>query len=119
MKTVLVVDDMPTDRQLMGSVVQESGHRAEFACDGQEAFVKAKALKPALILMDVVMPGEDGFRTCRNLRRDAETHDIPVVLVTSRSGTSDEIWAMRQGASEYLIKPFSPDALQAILRRYL
>ena len=119
MKTVLVVDDMPTDRQLMGQVVSSNGYHVEYACDGKEAVEKAKALKPALILMDVVMPVQDGYRACRTLHRDDETKDIPVVLVSTRSGTSDEVWGMRQGAAEYLTKPFSPSVLQAVLRRYL
>ena len=70
MKTILIVDDVETDRLLMGKTVSEMGHRAEFAASGEEAVQKAKALQPAVILLDIVMQGQDGFATCRALKVD-------------------------------------------------
>ena len=73
MPIILVVDDVQTDRELMGKVVSSTGNTPEYAADGEEAVDKAKASKPALILLDVVMPKQDGFATCRNLKKDALT----------------------------------------------
>src|SRR5262245_30839969 len=118
METILVVDDVQTDRELVGRVVTSAGHKAIYASDGQEAMTKAKALRPALIFMDVVMPAQDGFKTTRSLKGDPETADIPVVLVTSKGTESDKFWGKRQGADDHVAKPFTPDILMGIIRRY-
>lgn len=118
METILVVDDVQTDRELVGKVVASAGHQTVYASDGQEAIAKAKALKPALIFMDVVMPVQDGFKTTRALKGDPETAKIPVVLVTSKGTESDKFWGKRQGADDHVAKPFTPDALLEIIRRY-
>src|SRR5689334_15973520 len=117
MSTILVVDDTETDRLLMGKVVSASGHRAEYAADGEEAVVKAKAIKPALVLLDVVMPKQDGFATCRFLKKDTSTSDIPVVMVTVKSAEADKFWAQQQGCSDYVQKPFTPQQLEDVIRR--
>jgi twitching motility two-component system response regulator PilH len=119
MSRVLIIDDVETDRQLMGRVVAAQGHQAEFATDGEEGLSKAKSFKPALILLDVVMPKSDGFATCRKLKKDPETATIPVVMVSSKAADSDRVWAMRQGASAYVIKPFTPDSLKATLASFV
>src|SRR6186713_748142 len=97
MSTILVVDDVETDRILMGKAVTAAGHRAEYASDGDEAVIKAKAIMPALVLLDVIMPKQDGFATCRVLKKDAATAGIKVVMVTSKSAESDKFWAQKQG----------------------
>lgn len=119
MQTVLIVDDVQTDRELVGKVVSATGHRPLFAADGAEALLKAKEHRPALILLDVVMPNQDGFKTCRTLKQDPDTSKIPVVLVTSKGTESDRFWGQRQGADEHVAKPFSPDALAQVIRRYV
>jgi CheY-like chemotaxis protein len=115
--TILVVDDVETDRLLMGKAVTGAGHRPEYASDGDEAVIKAKALKPALVLLDVVMPKQDGFATCRTLKKDATTASIPVVMVTVKSAESDRFWAQQQGCQDYVTKPFSPETLGEVIRR--
>jgi twitching motility two-component system response regulator PilH len=117
--TILVVDDVQTDRELIGKVVQTTGHRPEYAGDGEEAIEKAKTVKPALILLDVVMPKQDGFATCRKLKKDPETEKIPVVLVTSKNTETDKFWAEKQGSDGYIVKPFSPDELVKIIRKFV
>lgn len=119
MHTVLIVDDVQTDRELAGQVVSSIGHRPLYASDGQEAMEKAKEHKPSLILLDVVMPKQDGFKTCRSLKQDPATSKIPVILVTSKGTDSDKFWGQRQGADEHVAKPFAPDALANIIRRYV
>jgi twitching motility two-component system response regulator PilH len=119
MKTVLIVDDVQTDRELMGQVVKGAGHHAEYAADGEEALVKARDLKPALILLDVVMPRLDGFGACRRLKKEADTAQIPVVLVTSKAAETDKFWGQKQGCDDYLVKPFTPDELSRIVRKFV
>ena len=119
MRTVLIVDDLKTDRELIGKVVTAAGHHPEYAEDGDEGFEKAKVLRPALVLLDVVMPKQDGFATCRKLKKDPETGKTPVVLVTSKNTETDRFWAEKQGAAELLAKPFTPDALTAVLKKFL
>ena len=115
MRTVLVVDDIKTDRELVGKVVTAAGHGVEYAEDGEQAFEKARSLKPALVLLDVVMPRQDGFATCRKLKKDPDTASIPVVMVTSKSTDTDRFWAEKQGASDLIAKPFTPEAFEALL----
>jgi len=118
-RTVLVVDDIKTDRQLVGKVVTAAGHAVEYAEDGEQAIEKARALKPALVLLDVVMPRQDGFATCRKLKKDPDTAAIPVVMVTSKNTDTDRFWAEKQGAADLLVKPFTPEALNAVLKKFL
>jgi twitching motility two-component system response regulator PilH len=119
MATILIVDDVQTDRELVGKVVLGAGHNPLYAADGDEAIEKAKSAKPALIFMDVVMPKMNGFNACRKLKQDAETKAIPVVLLTSKGAESDRFWGQKQGADEHIPKPFSPDTLSQVIRRFV
>ncbi len=118
MQNILIVDDMQTDRELVGKVVTAAGHCPVYANDGADALAKAKEVQPALIFLDVVMPRQDGFKTCRSLKQDPVTSKIPVVLVTSKATESDKFWGKKQGADDHVGKPFTPDSLTAIIRRY-
>lgn len=117
MSTVLVVDDMQTDRELLGKVISASGHHVEYAADGADALTKAKNIRPAVIFLDVVMPRQDGYATCRQLKKDPDTSTIPVVFVTSKNAPADRFWGESQGASAYIGKPFSADEVMAVMRR--
>src|SRR5262245_57026425 len=119
MATILIVDDVKTDRELVGQVVAATGHRPAYAADGQEGIAKAKELRPALILLDVVMPVLNGFETCRKLKGDPDTQQIPVVLVTSKGGESDKFWGKKQGANDHVVKPFTKETLSSVIRRYV
>ena len=119
MPTILIVDDVQTDRELIGRVVTSAGHQTAYASDGNEAIAKAKELHPALIFMDVVMPNLNGFNACRLLKQDPSLKAIPVVLVTSKGTESDVFWGKKQGADDHLAKPFTPDSLLAILKRHV
>lgn len=111
MALILIVDDSPTEVHAMRSALERHGYRIESAADGAEAIAKAKALKPDLIFMDVVMPGVNGFQATRKLAADPETKAIPIIMVTSKDQETDRIWGMRQGAIDYMVKPVSPDEL--------
>jgi twitching motility two-component system response regulator PilH len=119
MQTVLVIDDAQTDRELVGRVVTAAGHRPVYASDGVAGVAAAKEHKPALIFLDVVMPTQDGFATCRALKKDPATSGIPVVLVTSKNTDSDRFWGKKQGADDHVGKPFAAADLEVIIRRYV
>ncbi len=118
MSTVLIADDMQTDRDLLGKVVLATGHQPAYATNGEEALRKAAEVKPALILLDVVMPGIDGFSACRQLKRNAVTAAIPVVLITLKGSQSDVFWGKKQGADDHITKPFTPERLIGVIKRF-
>jgi twitching motility two-component system response regulator PilH len=105
------VDDSPTDVHVMQRALEQGGYRTASAADGSEAIRKARELHPDLILMDIVMPGLNGFQATRQLAADPETRTIPVIMVTSKSQESDRVWGLRQGAVDYLVKPVTSDQL--------
>jgi twitching motility two-component system response regulator PilH len=115
---ILVVDDVRTDREILGKVVTQMGHHAIFAADGAQALAAAKEGQPSLILLDVVMPEMDGFKVCRMLKADPTTASIPVVLVTSKGGESDRFWGKRQGADDHVGKPYTAETMEAVIRRF-
>lgn len=118
MAKVLIVDDIRSDVQLMADTLRPAGYDCIRASNGIEAMERARAEHPDVILLDIVMPGQDGFATCRQLKRDSTTKDIPVVIVSSKSGDSDRFWGQKQGAADYLTKPFTPGDLLSMVRKY-
>ena len=112
MALVLIVDDSPTEVHQMSAILEAAGYEVETAADGDEAIRKARTLRPDLILMDIVMPGMDGFRATRELRNDPKTSAIPVIMVSSKDQESDMVWGMRQGAVDYIVKPVSAAQLR-------
>lgn len=114
-KHILVVDDSPTERFFTVDVLTKAGYQVSTAENGEDGIAKAKAERPDLILMDVVMPGLNGYQATRTLTRDEATKDIPIIVCTSKGQETDKIWGMRQGAVDYLVKPVNPnDLLQRI-----
>jgi twitching motility two-component system response regulator PilH len=113
-KKILVVDDSPTDRQFMLETLARKGYQVVTAENGEDAIVKAKVELPDLILMDVVMPGLNGYQATRQITRDDATKHIPVIMCTSKGADTDKIWGMRQGANDYLVKPV--DAAQLLAK---
>jgi twitching motility two-component system response regulator PilH len=110
-KKILVVDDSPTERHIMVEVLTKNGYEVVTAENGEEGIAKAKVEIPDLILMDVVMPGLNGYQATRTLTRDEATKNIPVILCTSKGQETDKIWGLRQGAHDYLVKPVNQDEL--------
>jgi twitching motility two-component system response regulator PilH len=110
-KTILIVDDSPTERHVLSELLTRHGYVVSTAEDGDSGMARAKDLHPDLILMDVIMPGTNGFQATRALTRDNETKDIPVILCTSKNQETDKIWGMRQGARDYVTKPLNHDEL--------
>ncbi len=110
---ILIVDDSPTERFFLSDLLCKRGYTVILATNGDEAVEQARAERPSLVVMDVVMPGQSGFQVTRALSRDPVTAAIPVILCTSKSNETDRIWGLRQGAREYLTKPVDADALLA------
>ncbi len=104
-KRVLVVDDSPTERHCLNEILTKAGYQVAFAFNGEEGVIKAKSDIPDLIVMDVVMPGLNGFQACRTITQDPVTQHIPVILCTTKNQETDKIWALRQGAKAYVTKP--------------
>jgi len=110
-RKVLVVDDSPTERHVLTEILQKGGYLVVIAESGEQAVEVAKREIPDLILMDVVMPGMNGYQATRTITRDEITRNIPVIMCTSKGQETDKIWGMRQGARDYLVKPIDGPAL--------
>jgi len=110
-KKILIVDDSPTERHVLNDMLTKAGYEVVASDNGEDAIVKSKQVHPDLILMDVVMPGLNGFQATRAISRDPETRSIPIILCTSKSQETDKIWGLRQGARDYVVKPVERDEL--------
>ncbi|MBE9608576.1 response regulator transcription factor [Chitinilyticum piscinae] len=111
MKKVLVVDDSPADLANLRTIFTDVGCLVSTASTGSEAVKKARADKPNIIFLDIVMPDMDGYEACRLLSEEPATKDIPVVFVTSKGQKADRVWGQMQGAKGYVVKPYSADQL--------
>ncbi|MGD8911583.1 MAG: response regulator [Candidatus Thiodiazotropha sp.] len=105
---VLVVDDSPTEIHIFKKILEKHGYQILVAKDGQEGVDIAKQELPDIIVMDVVMPVLNGFQATRQLKNNESTANIPVIMVTTKGQQTDKNWGMRQGATEYLVKPVAP-----------
>ena len=116
-KRVLVVDDSPTERHAISDILRKAGFEVNTCDSGEEAVAQSKLLLPDLILMDVVMPGLNGFQATRVIARDEATKHIPVIICTTKNQETDKIWGLRQGARDYVVKPvLANDLLEKINR---
>lgn len=114
-KKILVVDDSATERHVIGEILKPHGYEVIFAEDGETGVTLAKTHKPDMILMDVVMPGLNGFQATRAISKDPETENIPIILCTTKDQETDKVWGLRQGAKDYIVKPItSADLLSKI-----
>ncbi|MBV1774606.1 response regulator [Burkholderiaceae bacterium DAT-1] len=111
MKKILIVDDSPTERHFLGELLTKSGYQVVMLESGEEAVARTSEIMPDLILMDVVMPGLNGFQATRTLSREAATKHIPIIMCTSKGQETDVVWGKRQGARGYVVKPVDPAEL--------
>lgn len=117
--TILIVDDSPTETHVIKGIVEKGGYDVITADSGEHGIAEATKSKPDLILMDVVMPGLNGFQATRQLSRNPDTAEIPIIMVTTKGQETDRAWGLRQGAREYVVKPVSPDDLLRKIRTVL
>ena len=119
MARILIAEDSETDLQFVKGTLKDSSHSFIIAKDGEEAEAKARAEIPDLIILDVIMPKKNGFQVCRDLKKDDNYKHIPIILVTSKSQESDKFWGIKQGANEYITKPYEPGELLKIVKKLL
>ena len=119
MARILIVDDSPSQLMGMKRIVEKLGHEAITAEDGAAGVETAKAQRPDLILMDVVMPNLNGFQATRAISKESTTAHIPIVLVTTKDQETDKVWGMRQGAKAYITKPFNENQLIEVINGLL
>jgi twitching motility two-component system response regulator PilH len=112
-KKILVVDDSPTERHVLTDMLLKAGYTVVIADSGEQAIEVAKREIPDLVLMDVVMPGMNGYQATRTITREETTRHIPVIMCTSKGQETDKIWGMRQGAHDYIVKPLDNTTLLA------
>ena len=116
---VLVVDDSPTGRQAASNLLQKSGYQVSTAVDGEDALEQIAAARPPVVVLDIVLPKMNGYQVLRQLKSSDLTRGIKVILVSSKSQQSDRFWGLKQGADDYIAKPYLDDALlAAVARRY-
>ena len=118
-KCVLIVDDSPTDLQLLSATLKAGGYDVVTATDGEEAVAKATASRPPVVVLDIVLPKKNGFQVCRQLKTTAETRDIKVILVSGKNQDSDRFWGKKQGADDYIAKPYQDEELLAAIARQM
>lgn len=119
MARVLIVDDSPTETHKMTAILGKHGHEVITAESGEEGVSKAKKELPDVVLMDIVMPGLNGFQATRQLSKAAETSHIPVIIVTTKDQATDRLWGERQGAKGYLTKPIQDSVLMGAINDVL
>lgn len=119
MAKILIADDSLAELQILSAALQPTGHTIVTAMDGEAAEDKVKSDKIDLIILDVIMPKKNGFQVCRDLKTDEHYKNIPIIMVTSKTQESDKFWGMKQGADEYLTKPFKPEDLLKAVKKYI
>ena len=119
MATVLIVDDSPTELHTLSTMLKKNGYSVLEAETGESGVDIATREQPEIVLMDIVLPGLNGFQATRQLSKAKETEHIPVVMVTSKDQETDKVWGMRQGAKAYLTKPVSEESLMNVLQEVI
>jgi CheY-like chemotaxis protein len=117
--TILIVDDVPKNIQVLGHVLDKHGYLIAAATDGRQALAIVADVNPDLILMDIMMPIMDGFEACRRLKADPATRPIPIILLTAKTATEDIVQGFALGAVDYITKPFSAQELIARVQTHV
>lgn len=118
-KKVLIVDDSPTEVHKLTTILEKHGYRVIVAENGEKGVETAKSESPDLVLMDIVMPGMNGFQATRQICKNKETSHIPVVIVTTKDQQTDRMWGSRQGAKAYLTKPVRENDLISTINQVI
>lgn len=116
MNTVLVVEDSLTDITILTNCLRQGGINVLTASSAEEARTQIGYHQPDVIILDVVLPDRSGYEICRNLKTEAKTKDIPVVICSTKSGEMDKFWGMKQGADAYLVKPIDQEELMRTVK---
>ena len=119
MARILLIEDSPTDTAVLTQLLQRNGHEVTASGSAEDGIEACKREKPDLVLMDVVLPGMNGFQATRAITRESSTKHIPVLIVSTKGMDTDRAWGMRQGARDYIVKPPNEDALIARIEQLL
>jgi DNA-binding response OmpR family regulator len=118
-KKILVVDDSPTELKTLAALLVSKGYDVETAVDGEEALEKTATFKPPVVVLDIILPKKNGFQVCRQIKTAPETTGIKVILLSSKSQDSDRFWGIKQGADDYVTKPWAEaEILAAVAKQY-
>lgn len=118
MAKILIAEDSATEREMIKDILKETNHQLVTAGDGEEAEQKARQ-QVDMIILDVIMPKKNGFQVCRELRADNKLDHVPIIIVSSKNQESDKVWGLKQGATEYITKPFTPLDLLLAVKKHL
>ena len=119
MANILIIDDSPTDIRVFSTLLERAGHQVIAVSSAEEGIERARAEPPHLVIMDVIMPGMNGFQATRTLTRDPLTAKVPIVMITTKSMETDRVWGMRQGAKAFITKPVNEKDLLACINDLL
>ena len=115
MASILIIDDSPTDVQVFTTLLGRAGHQVTAVSSAEEGIARARATVPEIIIMDVIMPGMNGFQATRTLTRDPTTANVPIIMITTKSMETDRVWGLRQGARAFITKPVRDNELLACI----
>jgi DNA-binding response OmpR family regulator len=116
---ILIVDDIPLNLKILEAILVKEEYEIVRAVDGRQALNRARDILPDLILLDIMMPKMDGFQACKALKRSSKTKHIPIIFLTSKSGTESVVRGLKLGAADYVVKPFKAAELIARVRTHL
>ncbi|MHB8911169.1 MAG: response regulator [Lysobacter sp.] len=119
MARILLIEDSPTDTAVLTQLLERNGHEVLASGSAEDGIAVCKREKPDLVLMDIILPGMNGFQATRALSRDADTKSIPVLIVSTKGMDTDKAWGLRQGAKDYIVKPPREDELIARINALL
>ena len=118
-RKILIVEDSPSEMKLIKSLLDGRGFDIVTAEDGEQAIAQCNHHHPDLVLLDVILPKKNGFQVCRHIKTDPETMSTKVIIVSSKDQEADRFWGLKQGADDYITKPFLPEFLLSSVERYL
>lgn len=118
-KKIMVVEDSPTEMSLITTSLKGKGYELITAVDGEEALEKASTEHPDLIVLDIILPKKNGFQVCRQLKTAPDTKDIKILMLSSKSQDTDRFWGLKQGADEYMTKPFDENEFLANIAKFV
>ena len=116
--TILVVDDEKVARYTLAALIKKPNYHVEMADNGIQGIEMAKQLNPDVILLDIMMPGMNGYDVCKRIRSDSQIGEVPIIMITTEAERSQVLRAIEAGVSDYLVKPFDTEALRAKLTKH-
>ena len=119
MAHILIIDDSPTDVRVFTTLLEKTGFKVTSASNAEDGIEMVKSIRPDLVIMDVIMPGMNGFQATRTLNRDPETSHVPILIITTKSMETDRVWGLRQGARDFVTKPVSEKELLSRIQKLL